>query len=169
MRRTVSARAERGTRYSEIRSHLEASETITHLERNEVRIYTPQNVGGRTNWDALRVGRDIRILLPDIACADAERDSIHMRVALAQHLSKGTGVIAGESARWIYEGGPIPQPLYAYYSPYAKRPQGKHIKGKRRRLKPHEITTVLGLQVTTPQCTASDLQLDYEILEPVIR
>lgn len=161
--------ATQATRYCDVKQSIDSYEPLRILAREEVRIYTPQSVGGRIGWNAMLAAHDLRLLLPEAACADSEPDTIRLRVALALHVGKGTGTIALDSARWIYEGGPIPRQLVAYYAPYAKRPQGKHIRGKRKRVKPQDVQEILGLKITTPHCTSRELALDYEILEPVIR
>lgn len=165
----VFAPPKSSARYDRILHAISAQQPPARTTQHEVILFTHESVGGLVSWRSLIADHEIRELLPGIACADSEPDSLQLRVALALQATHHNGIVARETARWIYEGGKVPYPMEAYYTRYTTRPQGKYVRGIRRRLRNDEFRTVLGLEVTTPQVTAQDLNLDYEILEPVIR
>ena len=159
------------TKFSEIKEQLERRTQLTDypVNKREPIIFTPQRFGHNVAYQLLVNQKELRELIPGYACADAEPDSIHIRAALLSACTPKEGILAQESALWLYQGGIAPRYFTFFYSPFEKRPQGKHVRGIKKRLYPNEITKVLGISVTTPERTAKDLGLDQEILAPVIR
>lgn len=153
------------------RSHLHGAkeQTADFSKSAGVELFTPADLGSVFAYDLLIQQHELRELMPGISCADAEPDSLALRAALARYVVKDEGVLAQETARWLYTGGPIPQKLTVYYLPYDKRPQGKTLRGLRKRFYPGDVLTILGVRVMSPDYVRSDLELPQEILAPVIR
>ncbi len=144
-------------------------DTAHEPEEWEVPLYTPQDVGGDHNYRAMLARTELREVGPGLACACEEPDSFMLRIAIAAHRTRGMGVLGGEGARWVYEGGEPPTHFTVYYQRYETRPQGKYLRGRLRRIHPKHVISYGELQITNPQYTAEDLELNYPILVPVIR
>lgn len=165
-------RSQHGPKYSTISNGLAQAKLLNAFWNTDSilpKIITPNIVGGEHNYQALKSHRDLREIIPGYSCADAEPDSFVLRVALLKAVSTTNGVVSLNAARWLYEGGSCPLPLEIFYPPYGKRPQGKLVVGRRKRIFQEDITVFFGLRVTSPSRTQKDLELDQAILAPVIR
>lgn len=170
MARTTQTQAK--VKYQVIENQLHRRQTLDSLWKTDQplpQIITTALAGGEHNFHMLLVHKDLRLLAPGFACADAEPDGFHLRTALLKAVSNGHGIAALRTAQWLYEGGVTPKNFDFYYLPYQKRPQGKLVHGLRKRIFPGDITEIHGVKATTPRRTQTDLGLNYEILAPVIR
>lgn len=121
-------------------------------------LHTPRSVGGPDAWKRLLRDRDIRLILPGVACAYEVRPTPEIR-ARAFRIIGGKYVIAcGTAAAWIYVGGEAPLPLHAFYNTYGSRPKTKdNLRPLMRQFFAPEVSTVGGLPVTSPARTFVDL------------